>query len=309
MVDISIVIVSWNVREFLAQCLESLQTSFRNTHSPLHYDIWVVDNHSRDGSVEMILDRFPDVRLIASEENLGFAGGNNQAIQSSDSRYVLLLNPDTQVLPGAIENLVAFMDKNPQAGAAGSLLLNPDGSLQTSCYPFPTLTREFWRLMHLDLIAPYGVYRMADWDQTSPRQTDIIQGASLVLRRETLTHVGLLDTNYFMYTEEVDLCYRISKGGWQLWWVPESRVIHYGGQSTAQVSSQMFLCLYQSKLHFFRKHYGRKAALLYKAILMVTGLARLIFTPLTWLGCAELRNKNLDLAQNYWRLLTKIHSW
>lgn len=307
--DLAIVIVSWNVRDLLAQCLDSLFTSNQDTPDTYSIQVWVVDNDSQDGSSEMVRAKFPEVQLIDSRENLGFAGGNNLAIQRSDSRYVLLLNPDTRVLPGGIANLVRFMDENPQAGAAGSLLLNPDGSLQTSCYPFPTLSREFWRLLHLDRISPFGVYRMAEWTQEKPVATEVIQGASLILRRETLDRVGLLDESYFMYTEEVDLCYRIAQDGWGLWWVPQSRVVHYGGQSTSQVASQMFLHLYQSKHHFFKKHHGSRSAMAYKWLLAITGIPRLVLAPLASFERGEKRAVHLRIAGNYRQLLSKLSSW
>ena len=303
--DLSIIIVNWNTQDLLAQCLESIQNDLHSSPR-LKVETFVVDNASTDGSVQMVQDQFSWVRLIENEENVGFASANNQAIKQSNGRYVLLLNPDTEVKPGALKTLIGFMDAHPEAGAAGSRLLNPDGTLQTSCYPRPTLSREFWRLFHLDALHPYGVYRMADWDLDKPREVDVIQGAALTLRRQALDQVGLLDGEYFMYTEEVDLCYRLQKGGWLLYWVPQSQVVHYGGQSTQQIPAEMFLCLYQTKLVFMRKHYGWLAAQAYKLILLAATLTRLLLSPLAWFQRPLQRQRHLTLANHYRRLLIAL---
>ncbi|NOZ06362.1 MAG: glycosyltransferase family 2 protein [Chloroflexi bacterium] len=318
--DLSIIIVNWNTRDLLAQCLESVagcqmsvvrhQSSDTNDRPTgdrlLTTDVWVVDNASSDGSAQMVRERFPWVRLIENEENVGFARANNQAIRRSNGRYVLLLNPDTEVQPGALETLVRFMDEHPQAGAAGARLLNPDGTLQPSCHPMPTLSRELWRLVHLDAFRSYAVYQMAAWDLALPRQVDVVQGACLILRREVLDNVGLLDEEYFIYSEEVDLCYRIWRAGWRIFWVPQAGVVHYEGQSTRQVAPQMFLRLYEGKVLFFRKNQGWVAAQIYKLILLATALARLAISPLAWLERRPRRDVHLALAGHYWQLLRAL---
>lgn len=300
--DLSIIIVSWNTRDLLEQCLASVFAS----PPACAFEVWVVDNASTDGSNELVRRRFPQVRLVENTDNLGFAGGNNQAIRASAGRYVLLLNPDTEVKSGALETLVRFMEEQPQAGAAGSRLLNPDQTLQPSCYPLPTLSRELWRLFHLDAVRPYGTYRMADWSLDSPRAVDVIQGACLILRRTALDQVGLLDEDYFMYSEEVDLCFRLQKAGWQLHYVPRAKVVHYGGQSTQQVAAEMFLRLYQGKLIFFRKHRGWMAGQAYKLVLLAAAAARLLLSPLAWFESPSHRQQHLTLANNYWRLMMAL---
>ncbi|TLN05299.1 glycosyltransferase family 2 protein, partial [bacterium] len=220
--DLSIIIVSWNVADLLVDCLRSILA-----HPPKsEYEILVVDNASQDNSTQILRKEFPQARLILNEQNVGFAAGNNQAIEVATGRYILLLNPDTVVYEGTLQNLVDFLDEHPQAGAAGSLYENPDGSLQPSAYPFPTVPREFWRLMHLDKLLTYGVYDQQRWRKDTPRQVEALQGASLLLRRAALKQTGLLDTSYFMYTEEIDLCYRLHLKGWTLYWVPQSRILH-----------------------------------------------------------------------------------
>lgn len=274
--DLSIVIVSWNVADLLDNCLKSILA-----HPPLgSYEILVVDNASKDQSVKILQERFPQVRLILNDENVGFAAANNQAMQAAQGRYILLLNPDTIVFDGTFQYLVDFLDQHPQAGAAGSLYQNPDGSLQPSAFPFPTVSRELWRLLHLDRLHAYGTYAMQRWSLETPREVDSLQGASLMLRRAALDETGLLDTGYFMYTEEIDLCYRLRQKGWLLYWVPRSRIIHYGGQSTRQAALKMFLCLYGSKVQFFRKHYGEASARAYKRALKFTSLLRVALANL-----------------------------
>ena len=266
----------------------------------------MVDNASTDNSAGMMRERFPQVQLIENDENVGFAKANNQAILLSNGQYVILLNPDTQIKPGALDTLVRFMDENPQAGAAGPKLLNPDGTLQTSCSPTPTLSRELWRLFHQDKIRPYGEYDMGTWDLEEPRQVDILQGACLIIRRGVLDQVGLLDEDYFIYSEEVDLCYRMKKAGWQLYWVPQAEIIHYGGESTSQVAEDMFLQLYRSKIIFFRKHYGWFSAQIYKLILSVAAITRLMVSPIAWLERPSKRQRHIAVAGYYRRLLASL---
>lgn len=300
--DLSVLIVNWNTCNLLERCL----TSIYEDAGAAEYEVIVVDNASQDGSVEMVRKRFPQVQPIANNENQGFARANNQAIRQSRGRYVLLLNPDTEVKLGALGTLVDFMDAHPRVGAGGARLLNTDGTLQTSCYPAPTLLREFWRLFHLDRLWAYGCYHMADWDLDTPRKVEVVQGAALILRREALDQVGLMDETYFMYSEELDLCYRLQKGGWSLYWIPQSKAVHYGGQSTRQAAAKMFLCLYQSKLLFMRKHHGCITAQAYKLILLAATLARLLLSPLAWLERPAQRQQHLVLANHYRRLLAAL---
>ena len=223
--DLSIIIVSWNTRDLLLNCLESIYQEIR-TFPQLKIETWVVDNASTDDSVVQVREKYSAVKLILNQENVGFAGGNNQAIRQSSGRYVLLLNPDTVIKPNGLKALVEFMDSNPQAGAAGSLLLNPDGTLQTSCYPALTLSRELWRLFHLDAVRLYGVYRMSDWDTNKAREIDVLKGASLILRKTALEQVGLLDDTYFMYTEDADWCWRARQHGFLIYYEPAARIWH-----------------------------------------------------------------------------------
>ncbi|MBN1401965.1 MAG: glycosyltransferase family 2 protein [Anaerolineae bacterium] len=280
-IDLSVIIVSWNTCQLLRACLESLAREIEVLREHrLTAEVWVVDNASSDGTVQMIQSGFSWAQLMANEINAGFAAANNQAIQSSRGRYVALLNPDTVVVAGAFTEMLAFMDETEEAAACGPLLLNGDGSLQPSCHPVLTPSREAWRLFFLDRLVPRATYPMHRWKQTESRQVEVIKGACLVVRREALDQVGLFDEQYFMYAEETDLCHRLSSAGWQLFWVPDARVIHYGGQSTRQVPVEMIVALYRSKVQFVRKFSAEWGARRLKAVLLAAFLPRWVVATL-----------------------------
>ncbi len=306
-IEMSIIIVNWNTREILADCLQAVLDDI-GVPAEAGMEVYVVDNASSDGSVDMLRKRFPWVKLITNQENVGFARANNQAMDECSGEYVLLLNSDTKVHRGALHALIDFMHSTPNAGAAGSLLLNPDGTLQHSCYHVPTLFREFWRLLHLDTLYRYALYDMQSWPQDRPRSVEVVQGASLVVRRQVLDKLGGLDEDYFIYTEEVDWCDRILRAGWKIYWVPQSKVIHFGGQSTQQVAQAMFLRLYESKILFFRKHRGPLVTLLYKLVLGMASLLRLLISPLAYLENATRRQRHLRITNHYLQLLLALPS-
>ena len=299
---LSIIIVSWNTARFLENCLASILAN--PPTSP--FESWVVDNASTDESPRMVREKFPQVHILENRENVGFARANNQAIQRCTGKYVLLLNPDTLVASGALQALVEFLDKHPEAGAAGARLLNPDGSLQISSHPRPTLSREFWRMFHLDALSPYAAYPLPKWETNQPQEVDVLMGACLLVRKEVLDQVGILDEDYFIYSEEVDLCSRIQRAGWRLYWVPQAEVVHFGGQSTQQASTEMFLNLYHSKIIYFRKHYGWSAAQIYKLVLRIAALSRLMLAPFIILERSSRRQKHLTLVDCYWRLVLAL---
>lgn len=295
---LSLIIVNWNTCALLAACLTAVEAELANFPGD-QVETWVIDNASTDGSVGLVQTRFPWVRLLKNRVNLGFASANNQAMQVARGRYFFLLNADTELLPGALPTLVQFMEAHPQAAAAGARYLNPDGSLQMSCYPAPTLVREGWRMFHLDRLYPFGVYPMAAWCVQTPRTVDVVQGAALLLRRTVLDQIGRFDTSYFMYTEEVDLCQRMRQAGWSIYFVPTACIMHHGGQSTRQAALTMFLQLYRSKILYFRKHHGITATFLYKVMLFCATIMRLGLTPLVWLEAAPRRRHHLTVANHY----------
>jgi len=300
--DLSIIIVSWNTRQILEDCLKSI---YSNPPAG-DFEILVIDNCSSDGSAEMVKTFFPQARLIVNAANLGFAGANNQGVRLSQGRYILLLNSDTLVKPVALETLVRFMDDNPTVGVSGARLFNQDGSLQVSCYPAPTLGREIWRLFHMDRVRPLAVYPMETWPLDRPYYVDTLLGACLLLRHEVLDQVGLMDEDYFMYSEEIDLCIRVQRAGWLLAWVPQAQIVHFGGQSTKQVAQDMFLRLYRGKIRYFRKNNGWLAAQAYKLILVAASLGRLMLIPLVVFEQPAIRKQHLVLSSNYCLLLATL---
>jgi len=315
-VDLSIVIVNWNTRGYLSRCLRSAY----DTVTSLKFEVFVVDNASQDGSVGMVRAQFPQVRLIENEVNVGFARANNQAIRGSRGRHILLLNPDTFVMDDAIERMVAFMDSHPDVGAAGCRLYYPSGELQPSCTVFPTLSTEFYRFVYLDRslshssgfaeCAVSGRYSgdEASGGKASEIEVDAVLGAFMIVRRQAIEQVGLLDESFFMYSEEVDWCYRIKRGGWRICHVPSAEAIHVGGASTDQVKDEMVFELYGSRIAFFRKHYAPPVVLLLKLLLAGVSISRLVLLPVRYLLSRETRVESRQKWQGYWRLLRYLRS-
>lgn len=304
MADLSIAIVNWNTCDLLAGCLRAIEQSVQMA-TALAVETFVVDNASTDGSTALVRSHFPWVELIVNPENVGFAAANNQALRMASGRYILLLNSDTVVHSGALATLVDFMDHTPQAGACGARLLNGDGSLQHACHPMLTPGREFWRLLFLEHIYPRATYPLERWDTTQPRSVEVIKGACLLLRRTALQQIGLLDERFFIYTEEVDLCYRLLQAGWDLWYVPSATVTHFGGASSSQAVERMYVELYRSKIQFYRKHGGRWRALLAKSAYMIAYLPRWgVATAYALISPQTLRQS----SQTYGRLLLTLPS-
>lgn len=269
---LAVVIVSWNVRDLLAACLASVLADLAG--SGLAGQVWVVDNGSTDGSVELLRREFPQVRLVASDKNLGFAGGNNAALRAMGftgpgrapagpagqlPEAVLLLNPDTLVHPGALAALVAFMQAEPGAGIAGARLVYGDGSFQHSGFAFPGLGQLALDLLPLPgrLVESRwnGRYARALYDSGRPFRVDHPLGAAMCVRREAIEQVGLLDEQYYMYVEEIDWSKRIVSTGWAAYCVPQAVITHYGGQSTGQVRLNSFINLWAGRYRFYRRYY------------------------------------------------------
>jgi GT2 family glycosyltransferase len=305
MLDLSIIIVNWNTRDLLDRCLKDVCAHA----GKLKYEIIVVDNASSDDSVDMLRQQYPQVQVIENKENGGFSKANNLGIQQARGRYYLLLNTDSFVHAGALETMVKFMDDKPNAGAGGCRLYYEDGSLQRSCTAFPTLATELWQALWLDRLFPrslvFGKYWMTYWDFNDTRQVDSIIGAFMMLRREAMAEVGLLDEGYFMYSEEVDLCYRLKKTNWKVYFTPKATATHiWGGTSKRIQEKTTFLRLYESRMRFFRKHYGRLPAFLFKIILFGGSITRVIGGLLAFI---LKRNKNrLRNVLNYWALLRSL---
>ena len=259
---LTVVIVSYNVRDYIAQCLLSLTRALQG----LEAEVYVVDNHSHDDTVAYLREQFPEVTVIASNHNLGFARANNIAIRQTQGSYVLLLNPDTIVAETTISEAVAFMDDHPEAGGLGVRMLRDDGfDAKESRRGLPTPSVAFYKMSGLCSRFPksrrFGHYYMGylPWDE--PAQIEVISGAFCLLRREALNKIGLLDEDFFMYGEDIDLSYRLLKGGYQNWYLP-AKILHYKGESTQKSSFRYVHVFYDAMLIFFRKHYAHASLLL-----------------------------------------------
>jgi GT2 family glycosyltransferase len=256
--DLSVCIVNWNTREDLGEAIASVLASGRE----VSLQLVVLDNASQDGSAEMVRERFPEVTLIQSAENLGFARGYNRAAARSSGRHLLMLNPDTVVHSGALARLVAFLDSEPSAGAAGPRLLNLDGSLQYSCRRFPTPMAALLRNTVLGRLAPHNHYTrdylMADWEHDAVRPVDWISGAAMCIRRQAWEQIGGFDEGYFMYAEDMDWCWRAREAGWQVYYVPDAVIMHHIGRSSDQRPFTMVVAFHRSAGRFYRKHYAPK---------------------------------------------------
>lgn len=260
--SLSVVTVSWNTRDLLRECLESLKVELESLPQ-VQSEVFLIDNDSHDGSAAMVESEHPWVHLIANKENFGFAKANNQAFKLAKGEFVLLLNPDTKVLPGAIGTLLEFIQNKPQAGVVAPKLLNTDMSIQRSCRKFPTFANMLYELIGLSKMykpgteagAKFREYKMLDWNHDDEREVDQPEGACLLLRQGVIDQVGVLDEGFFMLFEEVDWCYRIKKSGWQIWFTPRAQIIHHYGQSIKQVKAKMILSSHRGLFRFWHKHY------------------------------------------------------
>lgn len=286
--DLSIIIVSYNVRELLQDCLVSIFNTI--DEAAVRYEIILVDNNSKDQTGEIVAARFPRVKLIANAHNIGFAAANNQAIRRAGGRYLLLLNPDTIVEPFAIEQVLNFFNNTPDAGIVGCKLLNSDGSVQPSCTAFPTLLSVFSEYFFLYKVFPkspvWGKPYMTHLDLNKIQEVESIKGAFLLVRKDIIDRIGLLDERFFIYSEEVDLCYRVKKAGWKIYYFPDARIIHLGGQSTKQQNLKMFIELHKTKCQLLDKHYSPTNARLMKTIMAAGIFLRSLF----W-GMLAMKNK------------------
>jgi len=280
-IDLTVIVVNYNTRDLLATCLQSVATTAR----ALRHEVIVVDNGSGDGSVELVAAQFPRVRLLRNAANRGFAAANNQAIAVSRGRYLLLLNSDAVLLPGAAAALVAHMDAHPGVGVAGAQLLNPDGSFQYSYADFPTLVGEVLLLTRLARLFRPSTFPSYPPEQSREvRSVDWVNGACLLARRAAVEAVGPLDETYFMYTEETDWCYRMRQSGWGVSYLPQARALHWGSQSARKQPERRRWQVYRSKWLFLRKHRGPAAATAFLAAVRLSAVLKLVVWACTGLG-------------------------
>lgn len=265
---LSIIIVNYNVKYFLEQCLQSVYKAIGNIDA----EVFVVDNNSVDRSVEMVAEKFPWVKLIANKENTGFSVANNQAIRISKGEYILLLNPDTIVEEDTFEKCIAFMDKTPDAGGLGVKMVDGKGKfLPESKRSLPTPSVSFYKIFGLSSLFPkskrFGAYHLGHLPEEEVNEADILAGAFMMMRKEALDKVGLLDETFFMYGEDIDLSYRLIKGGYKNYYFPETRIIHYKGESTKKGSLNYVFIFYKAMIIFAKKHFSAKNAWLFSTLI------------------------------------------
>lgn len=278
--ELSIIIVTWNSEEFVGSCLESIL----GVADESQFEIIVVDNASSDRTISVVHQFLPRVKLIENKKNLGYAQANNQGIEKSTSEYVLLLNPDTQIQKDALGSMLRFMETNPEIGALGPQLLNPDGSVQPSCREFPKFSTLIWEFSGASRIFSkskvFGRWRMGYFAFDRRREVDQPMGSCLMLRSRTLKQVGLFDGTFSMFFNDVDLCYRIKNAGWKIFFYPHARVLHHKGASTIKAKRRMIWLSHWAFYKFFRKHKkgwrNRLFLLLLLVPLLLSALPRMI---------------------------------
>ena len=266
--QLSIIIVNYNVRYFLQNCLLSVRKACKNIDA----EIFVVDNHSIDGSIEMLKTFFKEVKVIENLHNLGFSKANNQAIHLSSGKYILLLNPDTVVEEDTFEKCIAFMDQHPDAGGLGVKMIDGSGTfLPESKRGLPRPIVAFYKIFGMARLFPrskkFGHYHLGYIDENQTAEIEILSGAFMFLRKEVLDKTGVLDENFFMYGEDIDLSYRIVKSGHKNYYYPETRIIHYKGESTKKSSINYVFVFYRAMVIFAKKHFSKKHARLFSLVI------------------------------------------
>ena len=273
--DLSIIIVNWNTRDLLRDCLASVQGGL----GPLQAEVWVVDNGSSDGSIQMLMDRFPDLNLISNPDNRGFAAANSQALARALGRHVLLLNTDTLVHGSVLPDAVRWLDDNPQVAVLGPRILNRDGTVQGSASAFPSL----YRLARQTL----GLHKREapNQGQTGPHRAEVISGFAMFVRRAAMAQIGLLDESFFFYGEETDWCRRFDRAGWGVVYAPLGEITHFGGGSVRRLNHRRDLMLTEGTVRLHAKHYGLAGGLACFALLALFNISR----ALGWSALALVR--------------------
>ena len=273
---ISVIIVSWNAKLYLLDCLHSLSGNAASQHS---MEIIVVDYASSDGSPEAVCQQFPDVRLIRNNDNFGFAKANNIGIGISHGEYICLINSDVVVKEGCFDNMIAYMDDHPEIGILGPRILDKHGNIQRSCMGFPTVWNTLSRALALDTLFPgsrlFGGQLMTFWAHDSIMPVDVINGCFWMVRRSALAQVGLLDERFFIYAEDVDWCKRFNETGWQVVFFPDSQAVHFGGASSANSPVRFILERYKADLQYWRKHHSLPARIAFFLSLWIHNMVRM----------------------------------
>ncbi|MFC1668293.1 glycosyltransferase family 2 protein [Chlamydiota bacterium] len=269
-IDVSILIVTWRVKELLDDCFQSIKEN-----TSCSYEIIVVDNNSRDGTVELIKEKYSEIKLIMSDKNLGFAKANNVGIKIARGENVLLLNPDTIVLAHAIDNMLKVLGKRNNVGAVGPKVLNKDGSIQLTCgRKFPTIFTEFLDFTELDWLVHHRRFYKADcmknWNHDSEKEVDVLSGCCMMIRKKAINQVGGLDENLFMYGDDILLCWEIKQYGWKVHFTPTSKIIHLSGQSSKKEFKALRFEVLEAQLYLFRKIHNHVYSFIYRNVVLIT---------------------------------------
>ena len=301
--DLSVVIVNWNTRSMLQDCLDSLFGS--GARATL--EVFVVDNGSSDGSPDMVEAEFPSVKLIRNGRNAGFAAANNQALRLATGRHLLLLNSDTLVHDGVIDASVDYMDRNPHVGVMGCKVLNADGTVQTTCSQFPTLANL--ALLTTGLFKVPGLpaaqrYRMDGWKRDEERDVEVVSGCYLMARRDATEAVGLLDEAFFFFGEETDWCRRFLAHGYAVRFAPVGTITHFGGGSSKSLNSRRDLMLSEATVRLHRKHGGLIAAAIAWLILLVFNASRFVY----WSAKGLMQRRRLERTRHFRGVVSGFHT-
>lgn len=257
--ELSIIIVNWNTKELLGNCLDSIAKNIDG----ISKEIFVVDNNSTDGSPVFVKENYPYVNLIKNAENLGFSKANNMALRKAAGKYIILLNSDTVVEPSAVSLMMDFLEKHPEAGMAGPKLLNTDGTVQLACRrSIPNPKVAFYRITGLSKILPnnkeFAKYNLTFKSPEELQEVEAISGACMMIKKKAMDEIGLLDEDFFMYGEDLDWCYRLGKKGWKIYYIPNARVIHRHRASSKKRRFESILNFYQAMYIFYKKHFSNK---------------------------------------------------
>jgi len=309
--DLTIVIVNWNTRDLLRECLNSVFTHVRD----VTFEVFVVDNASRDGSAALVRGTFPDVRLIANESNVGFSCANNQAIRQATGEFILLLNPDTMLVEDAFSPLVRLLREQGEIGAIGPKVVNPDGvTVQYVCARrLPSLFFSFCHISGLARRFPrsslFGGEVLSFWDHQTSRDVEALLGACMMVRRTAIDQIGLMDENQFMYGDDVDWCKRLLDGGWSIFYDADVKIIHYGGESAGQVPLEMSLAVMKAVRYYFRKHHGRWQAFLFCVMVFVISCLKYAWRKVEGRTAERMLLAEKDRLLAAWSLRAMVRPW
>ncbi|MEP7287437.1 MAG: glycosyltransferase family 2 protein [Chloroflexota bacterium] len=302
MIDLSIIIVSWNVRDLLIVCLDSVLTT------TLNIEVIVVDSASSDATPAMLRVRYPQVKVLPQTDNIGFTRGNNLGLAVAQGRYLLLLNPDTEIVGDALAQMVSYLDQHTEVGIVGPHTLNTDGSTQSTRRRFPGLLTAIFESTWLQPYAPRSVldrFYVRDVADSATADVDWVQGSALMARREVYAQIGALDEQYMMFSEEMDWCKRARTAGWRVVYLGVATIVHHGGKSTEQVAGFKHVYFQQSKLRYFRKYHGLLVALFLRVFLVVSYAYQLLIEAIKG-ALGHRRDLRRERVSMYWQVIRAL---